>query len=504
MLRGRLFILILFVAIGFSSCHENGLDKYHELTPDEILAETLAAYGMDSATFVSTLDSIMDADKDKSQPARHARAFYAQNHRLLWIFKDGLNHQADTLNSNLERTSSEGIAKEYFEPGKFQVDSVSVNNFVEVDYYLTKAYLKYVAGERYGYIDPYKLFNNLDYDKYDSTKTKFHDLYDIDTEKLDDKGYEHLLSMIETDSVAYAVGNAEQTTGYYRKLKQMLAETTNSAERRKILVNMERARWRHKDNPEKEQKYVLVNIPAYELRAVDGSERLGMKIVCGAWSTKTPLVHSRISRMDLNPRWSMPSNVVKHEVSVHAGDSAYFARNRYVVEDKNGKQLVPEQVPYDQFKKGLVRVWQQGGEGNALGRIIFRFPNNFSIYLHDTSNKGAFAKADRRMSHGCVRVEKPYELAEFLLPEKNERVLEKIQYSMNVLFHQTEEEGGREPLDKKKLIHSWGLEPQIPIFVTYYTLYEMEEGVMKSLPDVYGYDEVMWEELSKLRVISEE
>ena len=135
---------------------------------------------------------------------------------------------------------------------------------------------------------------------------------------------------------------------------------------------------------------------------------------------------------------------------------------------------------------GKYGVVQRGGKGNALGRIIFRFDNNFSVYLHDTSSRGVFEKEDRGVSHGCVRVEKPFELAKFLLKDKNEKLLGRIEYSMTA-----------DSLNiRGKVVGSVKVEPQVPLFITYYTLYPFAGG-MANYPDVYGFDEVIYAVLKK-------
>ena len=135
---------------------------------------------------------------------------------------------------------------------------------------------------------------------------------------------------------------------------------------------------------------------------------------------------------------------------------------------------------------GKYGVVQRGGKGNSLGRIIFRFDNNFSVYLHDTSSQAVFSREDRDVSHGCIRVEKPFELAKFLLHEKNEKLIQRINYSMTA-----------DSLKIKRLVvGSVKVEPQIPLFITYYTLYPFAKGVV-SYPDVYGFDGVIFEHLRK-------
>ena len=130
-------------------------------------------------------------------------------------------------------------------------------------------------------------------------------------------------------------------------------------------------------------------------------------------------------------------------------------------------------------------VVQRGGKGNSLGRIIFRFDNNFSVYLHDTSSKGVFSRTDRGVSHGCVRVEEPYELAKFMLEDKDERILDKIRYSMTA----------DSLADKSMVIGSIKVEPLIPLYITYFTLYPMAHGDgsrIEEYADVYGYDRVIY------------
>ena len=126
-------------------------------------------------------------------------------------------------------------------------------------------------------------------------------------------------------------------------------------------------------------------------------------------------------------------------------------------------------------------------EGNALGRIIFRFDNNFSVFLHDTNSKGVFGREDRGVSHGCVRIEKPYDFAVFLLADKNKKLKEKIYYSMTA-----------DSLANKKLVVSnVKVNPQVPLFITYYTLYPFAGGRIAEYSDVYGFDAVIFDMLRK-------
>jgi len=143
-------------------------------------------------------------------------------------------------------------------------------------------------------------------------------------------------------------------------------------------------------------------------------------------------------------------------------------------------------------------VVQEGGEGNSLGRIIFRFDNNFSIFIHDTSTRSIFGRNNRGVSHGCIRVQHPYDLALFLLGEKSEEWAERIKYSMEANLSQSaDDQSSKKKANTPKLVKSLKVTPEIPVFITYYTMYPNQEGNIIEYKDVYGYDKVLYRALEK-------
>jgi murein L,D-transpeptidase YcbB/YkuD len=197
----------------------------------------------------------------------------------------------------------------------------------------------------------------------------------------------------------------------------------------------------------------------------------------------------------------IPQNIVKTEVVHHAGDSAYFARNRYSIIDKeSGDTLNVASVGSNALLSGKLRISQKGGVGNSLGRIVFRFPNDFSIYLHDTNNRSAFQRDRRTLSHGCVRVQKPFELASFLLSDVDEWTLESLRLSMDI---PPVTDRGREWLHKHadaphpyRLISYHAVKPHVPLYILYYTTFpNPKTGVIDYWPDLYGFDKVISKEL---------
>ena len=274
----------------------------------------------------------------------------------------------------------------------------------------------------------------------------------------------------------------------------MLSRPLSAAERRRVFCNIERSRWRHGDYPQLHDKYVLVNVPTQQLEAVEKNDRITMRIALGSMETKTPLLNGRIKRIDFNPQWIIPKSIIKTSVRHHAGDVGYFERHNYFVrERKSGKIISPAFVTADMMMSHDYHVVQRGGKGNALGRIIFRFDNDYSIYLHDTSSPSVFANRNRIVSHGCIRVERPYDLAVFMLADKDERVMEKMKYSIAAdLSNEGAETDDRPAIDKSKLLHSLGVKPTVPLFITYYTLYPNADGVMTGYDDIYGFDPVIY------------
>ena len=286
----------------------------------------------------------------------------------------------------------------------------------------------------------------------------------------------------------------------YNVFYKRLHESLSAAERRLVLCNMERSRWCHGNYPQQHKKYVLVNVPSLYLVATDGDERLSMRIALGSLKTKTPLLTSKIKRMDFNPQWIIPKSIIKNSVRHNAGNTAYFDSHDYFIRQRStGREVDPATVTGDMLMSSDYLVIQRGGEGNSLGRIIFRFDNDYSIYLHDTSNRNVFSHTSRCVSHGCIRVEKPYDLAVFMLADKDESMMKKIDYSMTVKYgrHRTDDDDVNSPINRRMMLRSLKVEPQVPVFITYYTLYPDTNGTLVRYDDIYGFDPVIYQRIQK-------
>ena len=253
---------------------------------------------------------------------------------------------------------------------------------------------------------------------------------------------------------------------------------------RQMELNMERLRWLPKDLG---KRYVLINIPNYQLEVVEnGKPVMIMRAVVGKPSDPSPVLSSEITYLVLNPSWYVPSSIATSEILKELRtDPTYLAKNDikvYKVADGTRQEINPDIVNWTQVseKNFNYRFRQRPGSKNVLGRVKFIFPNPFDVYLHDTSSPELFAKFVRSFSHGCMRVEKPIELAEFLMRDDAEWTRENILSA----------------IDKRSEKTVWLPEP-IPVNVVYLTAWVDENGSIQFRNDIYGLDKVLNEALNQ-------
>lgn len=246
---------------------------------------------------------------------------------------------------------------------------------------------------------------------------------------------------------------------------------------RTILLNMERLRW---VNPTPPEDYLLVNIPEYRLHVFEaGKETWNMKVVVGAVATHTVIFSAELSQIVFAPYWNIPRSIVRNEVAPAMRRNAnYLVKNR--MEVVSGGRVVPtNSIEWSTYQGGgpyLVR--QRPGPENSLGLVKFLFPNEFSIYLHDTPAKSRFIPEKRAFSHGCIRLSEPKRLAEQLLRNDSAWTPEAIEKAMHA---------GRE-----KVVE---VMPPMPVSISYFTAWVDSQGRLNFRDDVYGHDAKLAKEL---------
>jgi len=206
-------------------------------------------------------------------------------------------------------------------------------------------------------------------------------------------------------------GSIDKTMTYY--LNQPAKKNIQS-----IITNLDKT----KLYPQKfENEYIEVNIPDFNLRYYKTNNLFAkMGVVVGRIDRPTPLFENSIKYMVLNPTWTIPDNLIKRDlIHVFRDNPNYLAEhNIHVFEGKKEIDITPDMVTeYEHSdKKVPFRFVQFPGDDNALGRIKFMFPNKYAVYLHDTDNKNLLNRRYKIYSSGCMRVDKPFELLNTLLP----------------------------------------------------------------------------------------
>ena len=453
------------------------LDENKQVTPWD---SALVAYYQEKDEFFWLNDSLV-SDKPATQPA---------DSLLYWlgnISKHGINpglYLTDSIRNDLEQIRTLQLQ------GKKTMNRL----LADVEYRLTSAYLSYVCRLKFGFLPPERRWN----DSIDRIPLK----------RCDKEFALAALDSLRTDANA-AFRRAQPSSRFYKKMQEELERVNSWGEtdttdyyRNRLLVNMERARWQYA--LEKGKKYVVANTAAFMLQAVneETDSILEMRICVGSVKNRTPLLSSKIYYMELNPYWNVPQSIIRKEIiPTYRRDTTYFTRNRMKVYDKNGTQVDPHSIKWAKYAgKGVpYTVKQDNKAGNSLGRIIFRFPNPYSVYLHDTPYKWAFSRKNRAVSHGCVRLQKALDFAFFLLKEPDELLEDRIRIAMDI--KPVSEEGKKLPISAayRELKH-YSLEQYIPLFIDYQTVYLSADNNMRYCEDIYNYDPSLLEAMKSLNL----
>ena len=248
-----------------------------------------------------------------------------------------------------------------------------------------------------------------------------------------------------------------------------------------IRVNLERMRWAlHALRG----TYVVVNIAGYDATFVrDDKVVWKARTQVGQPLRKTPVLRSHFTDIVLNPNWTVPPTVLDKDIIPAARkDPEIVLKKGLRILDSDRNELDPYEVDWSLYsgKNFPYRLRQDPGAGNSLGRIKFNFPNRHAVYMHDTPKKAYFERTERAFSSGCIRVEKPLELAELLLDDPERWTQAQVQGAIG--------KGGTRTLMLRK---------PVPVLVLYWTADVDEHGQVRFTPDIYDKDRLVLDELRK-------
>jgi len=242
-----------------------------------------------------------------------------------------------------------------------------------------------------------------------------------------------------------------------------------------ILVNMERLRWVEQEKPE---RYVVVNVPAAHLWAIENDKiAFDMKVVVGRPERATNIFNTEITGVRLNPTWTVPPTIKKEDfLPGLQGDPMYLA-NKGIEVVHNGQTIDPTTVDWSAMTQNElhgVQMVQPPGSRNPLGKVRVFMSNPYNIYLHDTNEQNYFERSNRALSSGCIRMEDPVRMANFILegntgwtPEKTQKIID----------------SGR----KTEI----AAERHIPVYILYHTIWIGDQGQLVYGYDIYGSDAVL-------------
>ena len=241
-----------------------------------------------------------------------------------------------------------------------------------------------------------------------------------------------------------------------------------------IALNMERWRWLPDDLG---SRHILVNVPAFYMAAREGGRPvLEMRVIVGSPENATPIFSDQMETVVFSPYWNVPDSIAEGETAPSAARDPNFLRRQNIEvlrRTKAGTETVdPASVDWDDpdaVKELAFR--QKPGASNALGHVKFLFPNSFDVYLHDTPADSLFFRSGRALSHGCIRLEQPEELARYMLRDRPEWDEGRI----NEAMHAGEEK-------------HVALKEEVPVHIVYFTAWPKGDGGVELFGDIYNYD----------------
>ncbi len=256
---------------------------------------------------------------------------------------------------------------------------------------------------------------------------------------------------------------------------------------RQIQLSLERWRWLPHDLG---SRYVLVNIPAFQMQVVEeGRVIKTMRTIVGQQDRPTPALASVMTYLEINPYWHVPAKIAREDLlpKIQANPS-YLTRQKIRVFEswaESARELDPRAIDWSSLSADYFpfRLRQEPAGRNALGRVKFMFPNEVSVYIHDTPSKGLFRKPSRPFSSGCVRVEEPLALVSLLL---NRQGWDQERLAAAVASN-----------ERQIVI----LDEPVPVYLVYMTAWAAAPGEIHFQEDIYGHDQTLAGSLARRSVL---
>ncbi|MES2828261.1 MAG: L,D-transpeptidase family protein [Bacteroidota bacterium] len=488
--------ICLFGVLILPSCKKKERSDISKVLFGEI--RNKAFKNLNADTFAVILKNAIEAKKSKLANPKLISAFYESNdYEPAFVLQHFAKGKLKALPEYLNRSTEHGLdprifnaiyindlVNKFYDKKAIKNQTEAYSNLADLEIAVANSLINYSNALQFGVLSPRKIYANY----YTATKrpdsASMSGVFNVkdlkaylDSIQPKDPQYEALQNALKSGAVIPGISKEESS--------------------RILTANMERLRWKNKPN---QKKYVLVNIADYTLDVIeDGQSVLNMKVCVGEgrekdfsgalkeydetglskdrpFSRETPQLNSMIHSVQVNPIWNIPESIATNEITKFAAKDRFYLSSKNIDVYLNGKIVEdPETIDFSAADAGTEYSFKQRpGDDNSLGKIKFLFQNDESVYLHDTPAKLPFKKDMRAVSHGCVRLEKPLELARNLFGEG-----EKFQ----VIRKQMEIENP----EAKDIV----LKPQVPVYLTYVTAWSDNKGHIQYRKDVYGLDVVL-------------
>ena len=494
--------------------------------------------------YIQFIEDQIHNEDDSTLYAALTRDFYHDRHyHPFWTQKGLQEALTDSLLATLGNAYPlHGIPAEYF-----GLDSLrqSITQLVEhqvpnndslypylyrLERQLTDQYLRYACALRYGAVSPKAVHGSKWYYETLAPDTAFLEATLGNIHRFSD-----YIPELYPQSADYKALQREWTKLISDTITEDKADSTVlplQYRRDALVANLERLRWQKKHQKSDDTIYIAVNIPDYTLCVVQNdSVVMRNRICCGKtqnpenmparnrdgliipYKAETPLMYSQIRTLVLNPEWNIPYDIIKNEYYhklVKSNTAVVNREHLYIRDSRTGRYVKPDSIDWKRVSQNNIpyRLHQTSGRYNALGLYKFVFANSESVYLHDTNNKGAFKRNKRALSHGCVRVQYPDSVAEWVYTvnrfdtnyteqlhiisgaepttEKGEEFLEK-KHEKDSLYYESLSDWDKQ-FYRELRPTSVALRKPIPLFIEYYTCFVGDDGTVQYREDVYYKD----------------
>ena len=499
-------LLLLFIAaitFTISSCKK----KVRSDISKVLFAETRnkAFKNLDADTFAVVMKRNLEAKRNSLTNPKFITAFYeAKDYEPVLILQHLPKGVLNAVPEYLSKSSEHGLdpkifnaaaiaelTAKFYDKKAIKTKEEAYQDLADLEMMLANSLINYNNALQFGILSPRKIYAN----------------YYTETKRTDSNVMTHVFEVKDLKSFLDSIQPKDPQYVSLQKALQggaVAAGMTKDETSRILKANLERLRWKNKPV---QDKYVLVNIADFRLDVMEkGKSVLNMKVCVGEgrnkgqntelkeydeeglskdrpFSRETPQLNSMIHSVQVNPVWNIPESIATNEIAKYAAADRYYLANKNIDVYKDGKMIEdPETIDFSAPDAGKIYSFKQRpGDDNSLGKIKFLFKNDLSVYLHDTPAKAAFNQSMRAVSHGCVRVEKPLDLAHALFGDGTKYETIKKEMSSEV--------------PEAKDIY---LKPQVPVYLSYFTAWADENGTIQFRKDVYGLDIVLDSYLQRL------